>query len=134
MDFDEIIALQPAWLGIWLNWLFFGAFILPSVLLIWKQTRLTAVITVISSVLAGMGVMWMFGQLGYVKLLGLPHIIFWGPLSLYLYAQIRRQDVPVWPKRVLVVILVTIIVSLAFDVVDVARYLLGERTPFSAGE
>ncbi len=131
MTFEEAIALQPAWVGIWINILLFGAFILPVSLLIWKQTRLTAIITVVASVLGGIGVQWMFGQMGYVKLLGLPHIIVWVPLSFYLWNQIKRPDMPQWPVRIMWVILITIGISLAFDITDVARYILGERTPFT---
>ena len=36
---------------------------------------------------------------------------------------------PVWPRRILSLVILTILVSLAFDYVDVIRYLLGERAP-----
>jgi len=129
MTFDEAIALQPAWVGLWLNVLLFGAFILPVALLIWKQTRITAIITVVASVAGGLATQWLFGQMGYVKLLGLPHIIVWTPLAYYLYKQITKPDMSVWPKRIMMFILATILISLAFDYVDVLRYLLGERAP-----
>lgn len=132
MTLEEAIALQPAWVGIWVQWLSFAAFILPISLLIWKETRLTAVITTIASIAAGAGVFWMFGQMGYVKLLGLPHLIFWVPLCFYLYRQIGKPDLRTWPKRILWVILISISISVVFDAVDVVRYLLGERTPFTA--
>ena len=132
MTFEQALALQPAWLGYWLNWLFFGAFVLPLALLFWKQSRIIALVTVVASVIAGAGVYWLFGQMGYVKLLGLPHIIVWGPLSFYLYSRLKQPDMPIWPKRIVAVVLITILISLAFDVVDVARYILGNRTPFIA--
>jgi integral membrane sensor domain MASE1 len=69
--------------------------------------------------------------MGYVKLLGLPHIFVWTPLAIYFVTLLRRPDVPVWPRRVIVVALGTILISLAFDYTDVARYLLGERTPLA---
>jgi hypothetical protein len=100
-------------------------------LLIWKETRITALITLAASGLAAVGVFQMFERMGYVKLLGLPHIIFWTPLAFYLYRQIRRGDMPLWPKRIMIVVLATIAISLAFDFTDVARWLLGERTPFT---
>jgi hypothetical protein len=131
MTFEELIALQPQWVQIWLNVLLVGAFILPLVLLIWKQSRIAAVITVIASGLAGFGVIQMFERMGYVKLLGLPHIILWTPLAWYLYRQIGREDMPQWPRRIMIVVMATILISLAFDYVDVARWLLGERTPFT---
>ncbi len=132
MSFEEIVALQPAWVGYWLNWLLFGAFILPVSLVFWKQSRLAGIATVVCSVLAAAGVMWIFSELGYVKLMGLAHIVFWVPLVVYLVSQTKRNDMPRWPKRILWVVIVTLIVSLAFDFADVARYFLGEREPFTA--
>lgn len=129
MTFEEVMAQQPMWLVWWLNWLFFGAFVLPVALLIWKRTRVTAVVTVVASVLGGIGVTTMYGQMGYVKLLGLPHVIIWTPLAIYLWKQAQADDMPVWAGRIIWVVLATILVSLAFDYVDVARYVLGERTP-----
>ena len=77
----------------------------------------------------------MFNQLGYVKLLGLPHLLFWGPLLVYLWRQVKRPDMPVWPRRIIYVVMTVIAISLAFDTVDVLRYLLGERGSFAvAGE
>lgn len=131
MTFDQAIQLQPQWVQIWLNVLLFGAFILPLTLFIWKETRLTALVTLAASAISAFGVTWLFDQMGYVKLLGLPHIIFWTPVVFILYRQIKRADMPVWPKRIMVVIAVTILISLVFDYADVARWLLGERQSFA---
>jgi hypothetical protein len=127
MTLSEAIAQQPQWVQYWLNVLICGIVLLPITLLIWKQTRLTAIVTIAASVLAGFGVSWLYDRLGYVKLLGLPHIVLWTPLAMYLYGQIRRQDMPMWARRILIVVLAVFLVSLAFDYVDVARYVLGER-------
>jgi FtsH-binding integral membrane protein len=127
MTLSEAIAQQPQWIQYWLYVLIFGIVVLPLALLIWKQTRLTAVITVAASVIAGLGVSWIYDQLGYVKLLGLPHIILWTPLALYLYGQIKREDMPAWPRRIMMAVLAVFVVSLVFDYVDVVRYVLGER-------
>jgi hypothetical protein len=127
MTLSEAIAQQPQWIQYWLYVLIFGIVMLPLTLLIWKQTRLTAVITIVASVLAGLGVSWLYDRLGYVKLLGLPHTILWTPLAIYLYGQIRREDMPVWPKRIMMAVLAVFVVSLVFDYVDVVRYALGER-------
>lgn len=131
MTFDQAIQLQPQWVQIWLNVLLFGAFILPLTLFIWKKTRLTALVTLAASAISAFGVTWLFDQMGYVKLLGLPHIIFWTPVVFILYRQIKRAGMPVWPKRIMVVIAVTILISLVFDYADVARWLLGERQSFA---
>jgi hypothetical protein len=131
MTMQEAIAQQPQWVGYWLYWLVFGSFVLPIVLLIWRQSRIAGFAGVVAGVAAGFGVSWLFERLGYVKLLGLPHIILWTPLAIYLVMQIRRADMPKWPRWIMMVVLATLVVSLAFDYVDVARYILGERTPFA---
>jgi len=131
MTLNELIALQPAWVGIWLNILLFGAFALPLALIFWSQSRMAGIVTVVASLAGGVGVQWMFSQMGYVKLLGLPHIIVWLPLVFYLLRQIKQPDMPQWPVRIMWFILITICISLAFDIVDVVRYVLGERTAFS---
>ena len=131
MTFEEAIAQQPAWIGYWLKWLLFGAFILPFALLIWRQSRIAAIAAVVASVAGAFGTRWLYNEMGYVKLLGLPHIIVWTPLAIYLFGQIRRADMPKWPTWIIGVVLASILISLAFDYTDVLRYLLGERTPLA---
>jgi hypothetical protein len=128
MTFEEAIAQQPQWVGYWLYWLTFGSFALPLALLIWRQSRIAGLAALAAGAAGAFGVTWLFGQFGYVKLLSLPHIIFWTPLAFYLFTQIRREDMPKWPRWIMMAVLATILVSLAFDYVDVLRYLLGERT------
>jgi hypothetical protein len=125
---SEAIALQPLWVRTWLNVLIFGIVVLPLSLLVWRQTRITSIVTIAASVLAGFGVSWLYDNLGYVKLLGLPHIILWTPLAYYLFTQIERPDMPLWPRRILIAIVTVFLISLAFDYVDVLRYALGERS------
>ncbi|WP_415403280.1 hypothetical protein [Tateyamaria sp. SN3-11] len=129
MTFNEAMALQPTWVQLWLNILFFGAFVLPLALLIWRETRLAAVLTVLASVAAAVSINWLYAQMGYVKLLGLPHLIFWGPVVVYLWRLQGQGHVRLWPRRIIWVVVAIICVSLAFDAVDVIRWLLGERTP-----
>jgi len=130
MTMNEAIALQPQWLTYWLYWLIFGAFILPAALLVWRQSRLAGITAIVAGVVAGFGVSWLYDQMGYVKLLGLPHLFVWTPLAIYLFLQIKRPDMPKWPRRIMMIVLATILISLAFDYADVLRYILGERTPF----
>jgi hypothetical protein len=129
MTLSEALARQPLWVEYWNYVLVFSIVVLPLSLLLWKQTRLTAVITIAASLLAGIGVFRLFDHLGYVKLLGLPHIIVWTPLIWFLWRQIKRDDMPVWSRRIIMLVLAVFVISLAFDYVDVARYMLGERTP-----
>ncbi|MEM7523208.1 MAG: hypothetical protein AAF360_05500 [Pseudomonadota bacterium] len=129
MTMQEAIALQPTWVGIWLNVLLLGAFILPISLLIWKQTRLAGLIIPVVSVASALATGQLYEMVGYVKLLGLPHIIFWTPLMFYLVSLWRKDDLPKAPKAILSASMATIVISLAFDYVDLLRYVLGERTP-----
>jgi hypothetical protein len=129
MTFNEALAQQPTWVGIWLNVLLIGAFILPFSLLIWRETRITAAIALVLSGLAAGAIVWLYGQMGYVKLLGLPHIVFWTPLVVLLIKKARQSNVPVWPSRILLAVAATMLISLVFDYVDVVRYLLGDRIP-----
>jgi hypothetical protein len=124
---SEALAMQPLWVQYWNYFMVFCIVVLPVSLLIWRQSRFSAVIIVAASLLAGFGVFRIFDSWGYVKLLGLPHIVVWTPLVWYLLRQIKRNDMPVWPRRILVAITAVFVVSLLFDFVDVARYLLGER-------
>ena len=129
MTMQEAIALQPAWVGHWLKDLFVCAYILPFALLIWKQSRMAAVFTVVASFAAGFATAKLYDVVGYVKLLGLPHIVFWTPLVIYLVLQLRKADMPKAPRFVMMAIVGAIVISLVFDYTDVLRYLAGERTP-----
>lgn len=129
MTFEEAIAQQPQWVQLWLNVLVLGAFILPAVLLIWRQTRVPGIVTVIVSVTAGFAVVWLYNRMGYVKLLGLPHVLLWTPLALYLIGEFRSKALPQIPRILLGCVIGTILISLVFDYADLIRYIMGERTP-----
>ena len=128
MTLSQALETQPLWVQYWNYFMVFCIVLVPLSLLIWKQSRLAAVIVVAASLLAGVGVYRIFDALGYVKLLGLPHIIVWTPLVWFLFRQIKRNDMPVWPRRIMLVVMAVFLVSLMFDYVDVLRYVLGERT------
>jgi hypothetical protein len=129
MSFVDAVAAQPLWVKYWLYWLSFGGFALPVILLAWRETRKPALVTLGGILLSAFPVLWIYSQLGYVKLLGLGHLIFWTPGVLYLFAEIKSVRLPPWPRRIMVVAAVTLAVSLAFDLTDTVRYVLGERTP-----
>ncbi len=93
MSLTEAIATQPLWVQIWVNALFLGAFVLPLALLFWHQSRLVGLVTVAASLLAVGGILWLHAQMGYVRLLGLPHILFWTPTVVYLWRQSQRPDI-----------------------------------------
>ena len=128
MTLNEAMAAHgPDWLGIWMPVLFGGAFILPLALLIWKPTRLAAIVTVLASFLGALSTNVLYSKIGYVKLLGLPHILFWTPLVIYLFTLLRKPAVGKVPTMIITVVSVVILISLAFDYTDVIKYLLGDR-------
>jgi hypothetical protein len=124
---DAMAAFGPGWLIPWMYVLMAGGFIAPLLLLIWRDSRLLGVLGIIAGVLSAVGVDYLHRQFGYVKLLGLPHILFWTPLAILLYRRLRSGILPVWPQRIAAVMLAVIVISLVFDYADVARYILGER-------
>ena len=131
MTLEEAMALQPEWVMMWVYVLVAGAFVTPVVLLIWKASRKAGIITLVASLLAGFGVQVIFDAMGYVKLLGLPHLILWVPIVVFLMAQQARGDMPNWPRRIIWFIIAIICVSLVFDFIDVVRWVLGERASFA---
>ena len=129
MTFQEAIAQQPQWVQLWLNVLLLGAFILPAVLLIWRSTRVAGIVILIVSLTAAFGVIWLYDRVGYTKMLGLPHVLLWTPLVIYLIGQFRTVAIPQLPKILLGCVIGTLLISLAFDYTDLIRYYLGDRTP-----
>jgi hypothetical protein len=128
MSFNEAVALQPQWVQYWLYWLSFGGFVLPIILLFWRKSRKAAAFTLLAILMSAFAVSWIYSQLGYVKLLGLGHLIFWTPAVWFLMTEIKNGQVPPWPRRLMMVTAATLAISLAFDLADALRYLLGERT------
>lgn len=129
MTFSEAIAAQPQWIGWWVNWMMAVFAVSAIVFLFSAATRLAALLTLLAFIAGAVLLNLMYQQMGYVRLLGLPHLIFWTPLAVYLRARLRSRDVTGVFRIVMYVLLATILVSLIFDSVDVARYLLGERKP-----
>ena len=129
MTFQEAVAHQPQWVQLWLYWLLAVGVALPLALFIWKQTRLAAAASIVTSIGAGVGTNWIYNQMGYVKMLGLAHIIFWTPLVIYFFLILRGGNVARWPRWIITAAVLTIGVSLAFDYTDLVRYALGNRTP-----
>jgi hypothetical protein len=127
MSFEDAIAQQPQWVQIWVKVMtvvVIGAFLL---LLFSKATRRDSLAILIAVVPITLMMQWLYDTLGYTRLLGLPHVIFWTPLAAYLWWRLSDPRIYAPFRQVIWLLLATITVSLAFDYVDVARYLLGER-------
>jgi len=97
----------------------------------WKDKRLrfgyieaVAILAVLIPMAAFMD--WLFAQVGFVRLLGLPHILFWSPLAVYLWTRLKHHPHNSMFGIYLRAILATIIISLVIDYTDVARHLMGD--------
>ncbi|MGF1620349.1 MAG: hypothetical protein ACFCUR_07020 [Rhodomicrobiaceae bacterium] len=131
MTFEEALAQQPQWVQIWVNVMaviLVGSFI---TLLFSRATRRDALIILLVNIPNVLLLQWMYAQLGYVRLLGLPHLIFWTPLAVYLAQRLRDPAIVAPFRQVIWLLLAMMLISLAFDYTDVARYLLGERAPLT---
>lgn len=127
---SEAIAMQPGWLRAWVMVLV--ATNLAALLFVVHRrggkwhVRWPALAILAAFFAAGMFMEWLFQRYGYVRLLGLPHLVFWGPVWLWLLLR-RRELAPAgsWWGRYVLLYLVIAGISLAVDAVDVARYLAG---------
>ncbi|PKQ07217.1 MAG: hypothetical protein CVT72_03950 [Alphaproteobacteria bacterium HGW-Alphaproteobacteria-11] len=120
-DMMTLIAQEPWWLSSWVYWLI----AINSLSLFFAFTRNEAH-WVLTAWLGNLLVMPMlFEAVGYVRLLGLTHIIFWTPLVTYLWRQ-RSEFGNSWSGRYLWVVLATNSASLIIDYIDVVRYFLGD--------
>ena len=69
---------------------------------------------------------YLYQQYGYVRLLGLAHIVFWTPVYAWIFT--HRKDYAAYPyfSKFVPFYLVMAGISLTIDVIDLLRYALGE--------
>jgi hypothetical protein len=120
----QAVAAAKPLVGYWMNWMML-VFAL-SVLFAWKHKAARWVIA--AFVLTIPFALFIFGRSGEVDMIGLAHIIVWSPLAYYLIQkEIRTKKFKakscygVW----LILLVATILISLVFDVRDVAMVLMG---------
>ena len=71
-----------------------------------------------------------YWRLGFVRLLGIGHI-FWIPMVLWLWTRLdQTPSLNSTLEHWLIIVIVMNTISLIIDVVDVARYIKGERAPY----
>lgn len=127
---DAMWATQPGWLMAYL--LVLVAANLGAIFFIAKKTpegwrpRYEAIAILVAFLLAGEFMEYLYQQYGYVRLLGLAHIVFWTPV--YAWVLTHRKDYEPYKyfSKFVLFYLVMAGISLTIDVIDVARYLFGE--------
>lgn len=130
MSFNDYVAQYPLWVRLWLNWMTFAIALGTLVPLIFRGSRRDGLIVLAANVLALVLMQLLFAQVGFVRLLGVVHIIVWAPLLVYLW--LRWRGDAAWHRIAAVALWVfaaTVLVSLGFDIVDVIRYIAGDRGP-----
>ena len=124
----EDIMRQPAWVGIWVMYLA-GLNLIGCVLFAWKYVEARWGLGLF--LLSAIAMSQLYDAMGYVRLLGITHIVVWTPLLIYLW---RRREIikikPVPSRTFFAVLFLTNLISLAFDYADLARYIGGERAPY----
>jgi len=128
MSFSDAIHTLPDWVRLWVLWLNIVTIGTFAILLLAKATWREAAVLLGVTVAMVITMLTLYAEVGFVRLLGLPHLIFWIPLVIWLIGRLRRSPGPPALQRwALWALVVSYSISLGFDAVDVARYLLGER-------
>lgn len=122
--FSADMRAGPQWVYWWVN--FMGVIIMLAIP--FSITRVEARWTLFAMILNVIFMMWLYSQVGYVRLLGLPHVVLWTPLAFYLWQRRDRWQVRTTLGGKWIVALFTImVISLVMDYADVVRYLLGDH-------
>jgi hypothetical protein len=116
------MALSKPWWA-WVGLLMVANMVMPFFFLGSPE----ALAVLVAFLVAGGIQMAIFHTKGFVRLLGIGHIIPWVPLLLWLWARLEAIDMGTALGRWIVVVIVLDGVSLLIDLVDVFRYLAGDR-------
>ena len=110
---------QPIWVSIWL--LFLMIVNIASVMF-WNE--LLAKVIFITFMLSAIFMMGLYSRFGFEKILGLGHIL-WIPLLVYVLIEIPAAEGAF--KSYLIILLISITISLVFDIIDVWRYFTSPK-------
>ena len=123
-EFGAHLANQATWIVFWVYWLVIINF--ASALFAWKKVEAR---WVFAAMVVNIPLMnFLFETVGWVRLLGLSHVLVWTPLLLYLWWRRGLIDRATLYGKYLTVLFVTNFASLILDYHDVARHFLGDGT------
>jgi len=130
MDLNAAIAAQEPWLQAWVMMLVI-ANLLAVLFIVSKEEsgfkfHPDALAILAGFIGAAIFMTWLHEQYGYVRLLGLAHLVFWLPVYVWVLSRYRRQQYGGWFQRYITLYLVIAGISLLVDVIDVIRYFLGQ--------
>lgn len=122
--FEADIATAPLWVQYWLTFMGLVLMLAFPFAFVRVEARWAALVVLLT--LPAM--VALHSAIGFVRLLGIVHVILWTPLVIYLWR--RRGEWRVKETisgKWIALLFATMMASLVFDYSDVARWLFGER-------
>ena len=124
--YTEMTTNSPTWVLVWVNAMVSVLALSIAFSFSYREAR-----WILLGVTLGMlGTIGAYALFGFTRLLGLGHILFWTPTLIYI---VTVRGWKTYHKtlfsRWLILAAIIIGISLAFDVVDLLRWILGERAP-----
>ena len=119
LKFFVELARQPLWIPLWVSLLMLVNF---ASLAFWSEP--TAKLILATFMVSSMLMMGLYSRFGFVKILGLGHIL-WIPLLLYVLTRLPHEADAF--RVYLIAWCMATVVSLAFDVVDVWKYFAARK-------
>jgi hypothetical protein len=118
------VGALPAWVQLWMHFMqvVFGA----SLVFAWRYPEARALLASVTGALVA-ALVW-GGLYGFSRLWGVWHLVFYTPFVVYLARRRRRISRGRVFRAWLAVATATMVISLVFDAVDVARYLAAGLT------
>lgn len=124
IDFHRCVLAMPKF---WAAWLGLLALLngLGGLVFISSPEGLWTLVIFLASAMLMMG---LFRAFGFVRLLGMGHIL-WVPLVFWLASRLGAAPETGWLRLWMTAVIVVNATSLVIDVIDVIRYLRGDRAP-----
>lgn len=128
LDFFRTMWLMPK---PWVAWI--GLLIVVNVVVpLFFLPRPEAWATLAAISISFLTMLAIFKTLGFVRLLGLGHLVAWPPLLLWLWPRLEGVAPATALSQWLLALVAINLVSLVIDAIDLVRYLRGERAPMYA--
>mgnify|MGYP001292076715 CR=1 FL=1 len=122
--FQADIATAPLWVQYWLAFLSAVLMLAFPFALVRDEARWAALVVLLT--LPAM--VALHSAIGFVRLLGIVHVVLWTPFVIYLWRRRSQWRVKeTLSGKWLALLFAMMMVSLAFDYYDVVRWILGER-------
>lgn len=125
------MAMEPIWLRLWI-WVLIATNLAALAFVVRRaegrlRVRGEPLAIVAGFAAAGVFMSWLYGQVGYVRLLGLAHLVFWTPPFVWVLARRRAIGTGSPFGKYAHAYLVVAGISLAIDAIDLIRYVAGDR-------